>query len=262
MSEVLTMMIGPILLIHLFYFIAVIKKNLSVIDTAWSLGFILMALTGFFYNTNHSVQELAISILVLFWGVRLSAFIHFRNSGKGEDFRYAAWRKDWGAKTNLIAYFKVYWLQFALMQIVALPIFAAHFSLRQEFSALNLLGLIFWTIGFIWETVADYQKNEFKSIPGNQHRICKVGLWNFSRHANYFGETLLWWGIGLIAFSPETWWCLLGPLFLNFLLLKVSGVPLIEARHLKNPEFAQYAAETPVMIPSLTKILKAMKERN
>lgn len=254
MNDIFSIMLAPLLLIHLFFVMAVAQKNLSVIDTAWSLGFILIALTGSFLNHFQFLKQNITLLMTCLWGLRLAVFIHFRNHGKGEDFRYAAWRKDWGEKTNLIAYFKVYWLQFILMQVVALPLLAIHISPTGNLTPINILGIFLWGLGLIWETVADYQKSKFKSLPNQAHKICNVGLWSLSRHPNYFGEALLWWGIGLSVFKLEFAWCLLGPAFLNFLLLKVSGVPLIEERHKHNPEFQIYASETPVMIPSFKKI--------
>jgi len=250
MNDKYCMIVGPILLIHLFFAVAVVKKNLSVIDTAWGLGFILMGLIGSFLGQWASSRELVVLGMVALWGIRLSLFIHSRNSGKGEDFRYANWRKDWGKNTNVIAYFKVYWLQIFLMIIVGLPLFAAHESTDSQLNWINILGIVIWTIGLTWESVADYQKNIFKSIPGNHNKVFQGGVWAFSRHPNYFGEAFLWWGIALVSLDGNNSWALIGPAFLTFLLWKVSGVPLVEQRHANNPEYQAYKARTPVLIPS------------
>lgn len=260
MSKVIFMLLAPLVLLHVFYLIAVIKKNLSVIDTAWSLGFIAIALTGVILNHAHNFHELIVSILIMTWGLRLAFYLHLRNHGKPEDFRYANWRKQWGKKTNLIAYFKVYWLQYFLMLIVALPIFAVHTSTSVTFYFYHYLGIVIWLVGLIWETVADNQKSVFKSNRDNLHKVFQGGLWKFSRHPNYFGESLLWWGIGLVAFNPDSAWSLFGPLFITILLWKVSGVPLVEKRQENNPEYQKYASHTPVLIPSLSKILSSMKK--
>jgi steroid 5-alpha reductase family enzyme len=256
MNDKYYMIFGPVLLIHLFFGVAVLKKNLSVIDTAWGIGFILMAMTGSYLSQWGDLREILVVTMVALWGVRLSLFIHLRNSGKGEDFRYANWRKDWGKNTNVIAYFKVYWLQIILMIIVGLPIFAAHASVNPHLSSINILGIIIWFIGLSWESIADYQKNKFKSNPANHNKVFQGGVWEFSRHPNYFGEAFLWWGIALVSLDGENYWALIGPVFLTILLWKVSGVPLVEQRHAGNPEYQAYKARTPVLIPSFKIMLR------
>jgi len=256
MNEVLLMVLSPVILVHAFFIVAVRQKNLSVIDTAWGLGFILISLTGCVLSKWMSPQENLIFLLVLLWGLRLAGFIHSRNHGKGEDFRYANWRKDWGEKTNLIAYFKVYWLQLFLMFIVGLPIFIGHVSAPQPLMPYHYVGALIWLVGFLWESVADHQKSQFKARPGNEDKIYQEGLWSLSRHPNYFGEALLWWGLGLVSISTHQYWGLAGSAFITLLLCKVSGIPLVEKRHEHNPEYQAYASHTPVFLPSLSKILK------
>jgi steroid 5-alpha reductase family enzyme len=254
-NDYLWMALGSLVLIHFFYVLAVMKKNLSVIDTAWGLGFVIMAFIGSSLAAYSSPQENLVFSMVVIWGLRLALFLHHRNSGKPEDFRYAKWRQDWAERTNSIAYFKVYLLQWLLMLIVGLPIFGVHEAIS-HIGFIQLLGVGLWVLGLSWESVADAQKSRFKSIAGNENRLCQIGLWRLSRHPNYFGEALLWWGIGLTSFQTDHFWVLLGPAFINFLLLKVSGVPLIEARHAQNPEYEAYKKVTPTMIPSVTKLCK------
>lgn len=255
MNDQIYMLFGPLILIHIFYITAVIKKNLSVIDTAWGLGFIIIISTGCFLNGWSNPRENLLMILVTIWGFRLTSFIHFRNSGKAEDFRYANWRKEWGQKTNLIAYFKVYLLQFVLMLIVGIPLFAAHTTSDKNLFWYNYLGIAIWLTGLLWESIADIQKSRFKAIKENETKILQSGLWAYSRHPNYFGEAFLWWGISIVPLDGTNTWSLIGPTFLTFLLWKVSGVPLVEKRHEKNPEYMAYKSKTPVLIPSLKLIL-------
>lgn len=258
MSDVLLMIISPIVLIHIFYGVAVATKNLSVIDTAWGLGFILISLVGCFLSGFNSSRENILCLMILIWGLRLAIFIHSRNHGKGEDFRYANWRKDWGDKTNLIAYFKVYWLQLVLMLVVGLPIFAVHENKDNIFSGINIAGIIIWIFGLSWESIADYQKSQFKKIKSNEHKVFQGGLWKFSRHPNYFGEATLWWGIALVSVNHTHYIGLIGSAFITFLLLKVSGVPLVEKKQEHNPEYQIYASHTPVFLPNPSKILKSL----
>ena len=260
MNDQLYMIVGPLVLIHIFFITAVIKKNLSVIDTAWGLGFIFITLTGCFLNGWNNSRENIVMLLVTIWGIRLTSFIHFRNSGKPEDFRYANWRKEWGQKTNIIAYFKVYLLQFGLMVIVGTPLFASHLNNNQNLMWFNYLGMAIWLTGLIWESVADLQKSRFKANVKNQTKVLQSGLWAYSRHPNYFGEAFLWWGISLVSLDGTNLWAIIGPAFLTFLLWKVSGVPLVEKRHEKNPEYIAYKEKTPVLIPSVKLILGINKD--
>ena len=256
MNNYIYMFVAPLILLHLFFIYAVAKKNLSVIDTAWGLGFILITFLGCYLDDWKNIRENILFLLVTLWGLRLALYIHFRNRGKGEDFRYASWRREWGNRTNLIAYFKVYWLQYFLMLIVALPLFAAHNSADPTLYWFNYLGILIWTIGTAWETVADMQKSKFKAVPDNHDKVFQDGLWRLSRHPNYFGETLLWWGIALVSLDGKNYWALIGAAFINFLLWKVTGVPLVEKRHEKNPAYQAYKAKTPMLIPDLKKIFK------
>jgi steroid 5-alpha reductase family enzyme len=258
-NDLAIMILGPILLIHLFYAVAVATKNLSVIDTAWGLGFILLAAMGCYLSGFSSSRENVLALMVMIWGLRLAIFIHSRNSGKGEDFRYANWRKDWGEKTNLIAYFKVYWLQLVLMAVVGLPIFAVHENRDNIFNPIHILGVGIWLFGLMWESIADYQKLLFKKIPGNEHKVFQDGLWKYSRHPNYFGEATLWWGIALVSVNQGHYLGLIGSAFITFLLLKVSGVPLVEKKQEHNPEYQIYASHTPVFIPDFSKVLNSLR---
>lgn len=252
MNDLILILLGPLLLIHLFYFVAVAKKNLSVIDTAWGLGFIVLASIGCLTSSWKDPRENVIFFMVLIWGIRLALYLHFRNHKQKEDFRYAEMRSRWGEKTNITAYFKVYLLQYALMLVVSLPILTAHSSAgKSSLNLLNYLGIFLWAIGLTWEAVADYQKSEFKKDPKNKDRVFQGGLWSLSRHPNYFGESLLWWGIAFVSYSPHHYLGFVGASFITFLLIKVSGVPLIEKRQENNPEYAAYAAKTPMFIPNL-----------
>ena len=251
MINVLLMGLGPLLLIHVTYFIAVKKNDFSVIDSVWGVGFIALALMGNILSGFSNPREILIFVMVLLWGLRLSLFIHSRNKGKGEDFRYAQMRKNWGENANKTAYFKVFLLQFILMLVVGLPLFAVHLSEPSPFLFLDFLGAFLWLVGLSWEAIADAQKSAFKKV--NKDGITNVGLWFYSRHPNYFGEILLWWGIGLVSLMGRNSWGILGALFINFLILKISGVPLIEARHEQNPDYQDYKKSTPTLIPNLLK---------
>lgn len=254
MTDLLLMLAGPLLLIHILYIIAVLKTDFSVIDIGWGLGFVLIGSIGAFLSDfTYGLENLLFALIAL-WGLRLAGFLYLRNKGRPEDYRYKDMRTRWKDKANRDAYFKVFLLQYGLMLIVALPIFSAHFAQKSEIGVMNLLGVLVSLFGLLWESVADAQKNAFKKRPGNAHKLCNQGLWSLSRHPNYFGEILFWYGIFFVSFHGERFWSLLGPLFIHFLLLKVSGIPLIEKKHENDPEYEAYKKTTPKLVPALSKL--------
>jgi steroid 5-alpha reductase family enzyme len=248
------MSVSALILLHLNYILALYKKNFGLIDIAWGLGFIFISFTGSLLNSFNNFSEVIIFVLVSAWGLRLSGYLFLRNFGHDEDFRYREMRTRWGTSANKIAYFKIYWLQFILMLLVALPLFSVHNSTSNQLEALGFLGIFIWAFGFCWESVSDFQKSRFKKNPKNRDKLCQEGLWNLSRHPNYFGESLVWWGIGLISIRKAEYWGLIGPLFINYLLVKVSGVPLIEKRHRNHPDFPEYEKNTPRLLPRFSKL--------
>ena len=258
MHNLLIMALAPLALMHLGYLAAIKKNNFGLIDSIWGLGFILIALTGCILHHFNDWRENLVGLLVLIWGLRLSLYLHSRNAGKPEDYRYAQMRASWGSHANQKAYLRVFLLQYFLMLLISLPLLVVHQN-SAPIGLLDYLGVVLWVIGFGWETVADYQKNKFKNQPGHQHKICQVGLWKYSRHPNYFGEATLWWGISLISASTGNYFGFLGVALLNFLLLKVSGVPLIEKRYENNPDYQAYKKLTPTLIPSILKLLELRK---
>lgn len=239
---------------NLFYFIGLLKKDFSIIDVAWGLSFLLIFLVGFqSHDVTTDTRLMIIGILVAIWAFRLSGYILFRSIKKGEeDFRYAAWRKEWGDKVNQIAYVKVYMLQMILSLIIASPlILIFKFKTIIQFGTpLDILGVTLWLVGFFFESVGDSQKNKFKSKPENKNKFCSVGLWRYTRHPNYFGEALLWWGIFFISINiVPLYFAVWGPLILNFLLLKVSGVAMLEESYKERPGFEEYKQVTNRFIP-------------
>lgn len=251
-------MAGPLILIHLFFGLAVKEKNFGVIDVAWALGFIVISLTCCVLNDFSFWVENLVCGLVIIWGLRLSIFLFLRNFGKPEDHRYEAMRQGWGDHPNLSAYFKVYLLQYVIMLFISAPLLVIHFYPVVHHHFLIYPGIALWILGFVWEAVADYQKSRFKSKPGNSHRFIQEGLWKLSRHPNYFGEATSWWGIFFLSAITGNFLGVVGVGLLNFLLLKVSGVPLVEKRHESNPEWISYKAKTPTLIPSLSLMKRSL----
>lgn len=192
--------------------------------------------------------QITISFLVLLWALRLSGYIAWRKIGQPEDFRYLQWRKEWGSAVVWRGYLQVFILQMLLLMIVALPLFFAF----QGDGAVNLLvcaGLLIGFFGLVFECISDYQKYCFKtSAPKGS--IIATGLWRYSRHPNYFGESVFWWGVALVAYGCEnSYWVFISPLLITFLLRYISGVPMLEKRYAANEQFRQYASKTSVFIP-------------
>ena len=243
--------LAPLILIHIAYFLSLMKKNMGIIDGFWGLGFVSLSMSAVAMSGGVDVKQNLLCLLLLLWGGRLSIFLFLRNGNKPEDFRYAQWRKDWKEKTALISYFKVFWLQYLLMLIIGTPIWYIYFW-PTEVNVLTFLGVGIFGFGLIYESISDWQKSKFKNTPGNEYKLCKIGLWQYSRHPNYLGEIILWYGLGIMGLSlvsAASVLSLLGPVVIHFLILKVSGVPLIEAKHKNNSEYLTYMRTTPRMIP-------------
>ncbi len=236
------------------YIIAQVKKDNSIVDIGWGIGFIALVIALLLQLSPVTVIQKILAVMILAWGLRLSVHIFLRARGRGEDFRYAKWRKDWGRNAALIAFFKVFMLQGVLMLFISSPILVLFNCNSENLSSLSLIGLIIFCAGFVFESIGDLQLTQFKKKPENKGRIITSGLWGISRHPNYFGETVLWWGIGLFVFgasySPLAF---VGPLLLNFLLLKVSGIPLLEVKYSGVKEWETYKIKTPAFIPFIGK---------
>lgn len=232
------------------FIIALIKKDNSVVDIAWGIGFILIALLTFFLDKGFEARDILVTVLVIIWGLRLATHIFVRNKGRGEDFRYAQWRKEWGKWFYLRSFFQIFMLQGFLMLIIAYPLMLVNYSQETSISFLDGVGFALWILGFFFEAGGDYQLTRFKKIPGNKGKIMKYGLWKYTRHPNYFGETTMWWGIFLIAVSvKDGWTAVISPLLITFLLLRVSGVTMLEKKYVGNKEFEEYARRTSSFFP-------------
>lgn len=250
----MSLLIAQFIFFNIVYIIAVLKKDFSVIDIAWGLSFLLVFFVGHHESTIElSTRGQLLAALVFLWAIRLSFYIFFRKKNMpGEDYRYAEWRSEWGEKANLIAYFKVFLLQAILSIIVASPLFLFHqyFEIKPFGTLLDYLGLTLWLVGFFFESVGDWQKHVFKSDSQNKGLVYRKGLWKYSRHPNYFGEALLWWGVFFIIINNVPYYyALIGPFILTFLLLKVSGVALLEKQYNSNPLYDEYKLTTNAFIP-------------
>lgn len=240
-------------LYFLFWFlIAQFKQKYDLADIAWGGGFVVVAWVMQWANRDDTFYaQIITTIMVTVWGLRLAYHIGLRNLSKPEDARYQAMRKKWRGPTWLNALLKVFLLQGILLFIVSIPIVATASSKTVFNSDLWLtVGFAIWLTGFITEAVADFQLKKFITNKSNKGKIMQSGLWKYSRHPNYFGEVVLWWGVWVVSMSINpVWWSVLGPLTISILILFVSGVPLLEKRYANNSEYQKYKKRTSGFVP-------------
>ncbi len=232
------------------FFLAVKRQNNSIADIAWGPGFILVAAASFFLAGDFTSRQILVLSLVVIWGLRLAIRIYRRNRGKGEDPRYKKWREEWGSSFLIRSYLQVFLLQGLFMWLISLPVIYIMARSNGSLEWLDLTGGLIWITGFFFEATADGQLDRFLSDKSNKGKILDRGLWRYSRHPNYFGEVIQWWGIFIIAINvPGAFWTVAGPLTITWLILFVSGIPLLEKSMKQNPAFQEYAKRTSVFIP-------------
>lgn len=257
MSQIMLLTYGMVLLYFLGFFIVGTKiKNNSIVDIGWGAGFVVTALAALIISQNVDTVGLLL-LVVAIWGLRLTYHIFKRNHGKPEDFRYVKMRNDWGKTVVWRAFLQVYMLQALFMMVVSSGFVMAMAINGKTLNALTLVGLLIWCLGFYFEAVGDYQLEVFKRDSANKGKIIQSGLWQYTRHPNYFGEATMWWGISVMAFGATySPWVFLSAAVINYLLVNVSGVPLLERKYQDNPEFQAYAKVTNKFIPGPRKHLK------
>lgn len=234
----------------LWFVVSLIKKRNDVADVAWGLGFVLMTWISFFLSDASDIRGILVGVLISIWGLRLAWHIHARNKGKAEDYRYLAWRKEWGKWFYIRSYFQVYLLQGIFLFLIVLPVLLINKSAGTALGLFDVVGVSVWLIGFFFEAVGDAQLARFIKKPENKGKLMQDGLWAYTRHPNYFGEVTQWWGIWLVALSiPSGWLGIVGPITITLLILKVSGIPMLEKKMNENPDFAEYKRKTSVFFP-------------
>jgi steroid 5-alpha reductase family enzyme len=236
------------------FIIAHFKKDNSIIDIAWGFGFMLIAWFSFVRTHAFLARHILITGLITVWALRLSGYLLLRNWGKKEDIRYTQMKKKWGRLTPLYSFFIVFMLQGFLILVIGYPILIINISSVSGLTLLDFAGIALWIVGFLFETIGDWQLYLFLQKPINQNKIMMEGLWRCTRHPNYFGEAVLWWGVWLIAITvPYGLSAIISPLTITYLLLYVSGVPLAE-RYLQQLEgFDSYKSQTNMFIPWFVK---------
>jgi steroid 5-alpha reductase family enzyme len=226
-------------------------RNASIVDIAWGPLFAVQALVYLAATPDgFAGRRVLITALVAVWAVRLALHVASRNIGHGEDSRYVAWRRAAGPSWWWRSYLRVFVLQGLLAWVIGLPLYAAQAGGSQHWTPLDAIGAMVWAIGFIFEAVGDWQLRHFIANPANRGRTMRSGLWSLSRHPNYFGDATQWWGFWLIALAAGGWWSVFAPAIMTFLLVRVSGVGLLEQTIVqRRPDYADYMATTSAFIP-------------
>jgi steroid 5-alpha reductase family enzyme len=243
---------GVVVLMTIGWLASLPGRNVTVVDSLWGLGFVLIAWVSFALAGGDEGRRWLVTALTTLWGMRLCVHLSIRNWGKGEDPRYGKWRAAAGKRFWIVSLFKVFWLQALFQWVISLVVQVPQLSpLPAHLTLLDGLGAAVWLVGFVFESVADWQLFRFKSDPQNSGKVMDRGLWRYSRHPNYFGESLIWWGLFLIAFGvPGGWWTVASPVIVTLVLLKMTGVPLTEATTMeRRPGYRDYMRRTSMFIP-------------
>ncbi len=239
-------------LVTLLWFWSIFIKNVSIVDIFWGLGFVVVNTFYYFNLDNPSYRQTLLLVLVAIWGFRLALYLAMRNIGKGEDYRYQEFRTRFGPKRYWwFSYFQVFLLQGALIMIVSLPLYAIQTnSLNKELNPMDYLALFIWVLGFIFEAGGDYQLMRFKRNPENNGHVLNSGFWKYTRHPNYFVDATIWCAYALFCLASGHYWQIVGSLVMIFLLIKVSGVAMLE-KTLKDtkPQYKDYIEKTNAFFP-------------
>lgn len=232
--------------------ISLYTKRYDVVDSAWGLGFVLVAWVSLGLRGNFRMLPFVSAVLVSVWGVRLFVHIANRNWRKtADDQRYQTLRRTWGNSADVQAFWRIFLLQGLLVILISTPMLAIAWT-RTNPIMLSYVGWVVWLFGIVYEAVADHQLAKFIARrPKKSHAIMVEGLWRYSRHPNYFGEIITWWGAAVVALSVGEWWGIGGALLITLLITRISGIPLLEKRYDGNTAYEAYRRRTPVLIPRL-----------
>ena len=242
-------LLAMLLLAFATWIVSVVRKDVSIVDSIWSLMFLAGAAVYASAAPEYGLRAQVILALLLLWALRLALYLTWRNWGESEDRRYQAIRARNQPHFALKSLFIIFGFQALLAWIISLPLWPA-LTHSNSFSVLDGIAIVLWSSGMLFETVGDWQLARFKADPTNKGQVMDRGLWRYTRHPNYFGECLIWWGFFLFALSTGAWWSVLSPLLMTWLLLKFSGVVMLEQTiSERRPAYREYIARTNAFIP-------------
>lgn len=239
-------------LMTILWMFSIFLRNVSIVDLFWGVGFVIVNTWYCLANEEITIRQVLLLILVTIWGLRLSIYLAWRNIGKGEDFRYREFRKNYGEKNYWwISFFQTFLLQGLLMWLISSTLWGV--NRNSDGNNLNMIdyaGLMVWITGFIFEAGGDYQLAKFKMNVSNKGKVLNTGFWRYTRHPNYFGDAAVWWGYGLICMAAGGYWYLFGSLLMTLLIIKVSGVALLEKTlKAQKPQYIDYIQKTNSFFP-------------
>lgn len=240
-------------MMSILWLFSVFLRNVSIIDLFWGAGFVLVAWFYFLAaGEGVAARQWLVTVLATLWGLRLSLYLAWRNWGKGEDFRYQAFRSRYGPDRYWwISFFQTFLLQGTLMWLVSAPLLGAQYTTRSEaLNWLDGLAVLVWLVGFIFEAGGDWQLARYRQDPANQGKVLTSGLWRYTRHPNYFGDACVWWAFGLFSLAAGSLLPILGSLLMTVLIIRVSGVTLLErSLAATKPGYEEYVRRTSAFFP-------------
>jgi len=240
------------ILVTLLWVLSVIIKNVSIVDLFWGMGFVIVNAVYFYSSGDFSSRKILVMVLVSLWGLRLFLYLSWRNIGKGEDFRYQEFRREFGVDRYWwFSYFQTFLLQGGLIMLVSLPLLGV--NSQTGYDALNwmdYLGILVFIIGFIFEAGGDFQLARFKNNTNNKGKVLNTGFWKYTRHPNYFGDSAVWWSFGIFSIAAGSYWPVIGSIIMTLLIIKVSGVALLEkSLNDTKPQYREYIQKTNSFFP-------------
>lgn len=236
-----------VLFFSIIWFWSVALKNVSIIDIFRGTGFIVAGIYYFIITPDSSIHEIVLLILLVIWGIRLSAHIFKRNFGKQEDYRYREFRERYGEKRYWwFSFFQVFLLQGIWLWLISAPLLGISLnSAERPLGIIDMIALLVWLTGFVFEAGGDWQLSRFISNPANKGKLLQTGLWKYTHHPNYFGDAMIWWGFALFCITSGCYLPFLSAVIMNFLLLKISGVAMLERTLIHtNPGYENYVNQT------------------
>ena len=239
--------------VTLLWLLSLALKDASIIDSFWGPGYLVQAVVYFLLiDKGNETRQMLVLAVVALWSLRLGGYILWRNMGKGEDFRYQRWREKHGERWWWRSYLQVFILQGVLMTFIVFPILGAMNggNADDNLTVIDMLALLIWIVGFAFEAGGDFQLAQFKANPANKGKVMDKGFWRYTRHPNYFGDATQWWAFYLFAVAAGAWWTIFSPIIMTFLLLRVSGVAMLEKDIAdRRPQYKEYIEKTSAFIP-------------